>query len=275
MSLRMPGHYEDPETKLFYNRHRYYDSNLGRYVQSDPLGLGGGFNTQSYSNNPLTEVDLEGLTHLSSKKPGGGAIKTKEDFAKSQKEFGQGRSKAKATSSRDLFKPAGQLDPNTSSALSKFDAPGSTYGANAKKLAKELDGMNGTDMLNHMKANHGPPRVETLPSPPGTTHTVQQSTWELPDGTTVRVKETIPPGNKVDPFRTGPTQAILVRKPDLSGNPLPDSFQNEAFKVDSAGNAVPKSPKDIDPRHSSGMTNNEKDGFIRNVMDRGHTQTGR
>jgi RHS repeat-associated protein len=38
----------DPETGLFYYRARYYEPNLGRFVQSDPIGLHGGINTYLY-----------------------------------------------------------------------------------------------------------------------------------------------------------------------------------------------------------------------------------
>src|SRR5262249_53407400 len=44
MGLRFPGHYYDPETGLHYNRFRYFSPELGRYLQSDPAGLGGGIN---------------------------------------------------------------------------------------------------------------------------------------------------------------------------------------------------------------------------------------
>ena len=62
-ALRWPGHYEDSELGLFYNRFRYYSPTLGRYIQSDPMGLVGGINLYSYSSNPLASVDLFGLTH--------------------------------------------------------------------------------------------------------------------------------------------------------------------------------------------------------------------
>jgi RHS repeat-associated protein len=60
-ALRLPGHYYDEETGLHYNRFRYYDPVLGRYLQSDPLGLGGGTNVYAFANgNPLKYVDPRG-----------------------------------------------------------------------------------------------------------------------------------------------------------------------------------------------------------------------
>jgi len=36
--VRFPGQYRDAETELHYNRHRYYDPAIGRYVSADPIG---------------------------------------------------------------------------------------------------------------------------------------------------------------------------------------------------------------------------------------------
>jgi RHS repeat-associated protein len=60
--LRFPGQYSDRETVLLYNYFRDYDSSLGRYLESDPIGLRGGLNTFSYSEgNPMTIYDPHGL----------------------------------------------------------------------------------------------------------------------------------------------------------------------------------------------------------------------
>lgn len=60
-NLRFPGHYFDQELGLHYNRFRYYDPTLGRYLQSDPVGILGGLNVYAYHPNPLERVDVRGL----------------------------------------------------------------------------------------------------------------------------------------------------------------------------------------------------------------------
>ncbi|RME57712.1 RHS repeat-associated core domain-containing protein, partial [Candidatus Parcubacteria bacterium] len=41
-NFRFPGQYYDAETGLNYNYQRTYDPSLGRYTQTDPIGLNGG-----------------------------------------------------------------------------------------------------------------------------------------------------------------------------------------------------------------------------------------
>ncbi|WP_437670266.1 RHS repeat-associated core domain-containing protein [Sorangium sp. So ce131] len=56
------GQYYDEETGLFYNRHRYYDPEAGRYISADPVGLISGFNAFAYAESqPTRFVDPLGL----------------------------------------------------------------------------------------------------------------------------------------------------------------------------------------------------------------------
>jgi RHS repeat-associated protein len=62
--LRMLGQYFDATTELCYNRFRYYDPLVGRFISPDPIGLLGGENTYQYAPNVFSWTDPLGLKQI-------------------------------------------------------------------------------------------------------------------------------------------------------------------------------------------------------------------
>ena len=74
-TIRFPGQYYDAEAGLHYNRFRYYDPSIGRYISADPIGqfgliapaglapIGAGANVYSYVlSDPIDLADPLGLS---------------------------------------------------------------------------------------------------------------------------------------------------------------------------------------------------------------------
>ena len=61
--FRQLGQYEDDETRLYYNRFRYYDPRIGNYISQDPIRLAGNNPTlYGYVGDGNSNVDIWGLS---------------------------------------------------------------------------------------------------------------------------------------------------------------------------------------------------------------------
>lgn len=76
--LRFPGHYCDEELGIHHTRFRAYLPRLGRFLQSNPLGVAGGINLHSYPASPVSEVNVLGLRTSSAR--GGGTFGLQPDL---------------------------------------------------------------------------------------------------------------------------------------------------------------------------------------------------
>ncbi|MCV2366427.1 hypothetical protein LNV23_23630, partial [Paucibacter sp. DJ1R-11] len=64
-NLRGSNQYQDPETGLHYNTHRYYDAQAGRYLTPDPMGLAVGPDLYAFAlNRPHSMQDPLGLAPI-------------------------------------------------------------------------------------------------------------------------------------------------------------------------------------------------------------------
>jgi len=88
-NIRFQGQYYDQESGLHYNYFRDYDPELGRYIQSDPIGLAGGINTYGYAyQNPVMNYDPDGRLILNLLSGGVGAILSGYSAYKKGGDFG-------------------------------------------------------------------------------------------------------------------------------------------------------------------------------------------
>jgi RHS repeat-associated protein len=63
--IRFQGQWADEETGFYYNRYRFYDPQMGRYISQDPIGFRGGVNLYAYvEGDPVNWVDPLGLIDM-------------------------------------------------------------------------------------------------------------------------------------------------------------------------------------------------------------------
>src|SRR5207253_1758409 len=73
--FRHAGREYDAEAGLYYNRARYYDGSIGRFLSEDPLGTDAGINQYTYAgNDPVNRSDPSGLRYSGYEAAGGGGL---------------------------------------------------------------------------------------------------------------------------------------------------------------------------------------------------------
>ncbi|WOO41504.1 RHS repeat-associated core domain-containing protein [Rubellicoccus peritrichatus] len=71
--FRFSTNYYDAETGMYYYGYRYYNPQMGRFINRDPIGFAGGTNLYGFvGNNTPNAVDVRGLTSVTIITDGGG-----------------------------------------------------------------------------------------------------------------------------------------------------------------------------------------------------------
>ncbi|WP_454718786.1 RHS repeat-associated core domain-containing protein [Caulobacter segnis] len=129
--IRFQGQYADVETGLHYNRFRYYDPDVARYVTPDPIGLWGGQNAFAYAPDPNSWVDPLGLACAFVDKNGTLNLKNKfppgspEDLALKQHvaDWNQQITAAGGSMTRQAVTPAQRIAANKAALAAKVANP--------------------------------------------------------------------------------------------------------------------------------------------------------
>ncbi|TDV40612.1 RHS repeat-associated protein, partial [Pseudomonas helmanticensis] len=79
--IRFQGQYHDHETGLHYNRYRYYDPGVGRFISQDPIRYEGGLNLYRYAPNPMEWIDPLGLETVVATKSRASAMRKAQQHA--------------------------------------------------------------------------------------------------------------------------------------------------------------------------------------------------
>ena len=124
--LRFQGQYFDQESGLHYNRHRYYNPDIGRYLTPDPVKLAGGINTYQYVPNPTGWVDPLGLSDC----PGANGCKPHGSLQNPRESVGHGEPALPKLTTKERRARIDELaEPNIHRRLSELQTsiPGSHF----------------------------------------------------------------------------------------------------------------------------------------------------
>ncbi len=133
--IRLPGQQYDEETRLYYNRYRYYDPVQGRYITQDPIGLAGGWNLYTYPLNPVSKIDPFGLVAFGGEfgKWSGSAVSAASEGNMS---YADAATAIDAANGPTYLPPSGSLSVDVGGALDAFSggnfAAGISIGTNEK-----------------------------------------------------------------------------------------------------------------------------------------------
>ncbi len=139
--FKYTGRRLDEETGLYYYRARYYDPEIGRFLQTDPIGYGDGLNWYAYvGNNPMNAIDPTG----NYARGDGWTDEEWKKFDAAQKELAQELSDGASAleAAAEELEGGGDLSDSTKAILNKFkdamrtDATAETLSDMANTLQK-------------------------------------------------------------------------------------------------------------------------------------------
>jgi RHS repeat-associated protein len=117
------------ETGKHYNYFRDYDPAIGRYIESDPIGLDGGLNTYGYDGgSPLVNIDPLGLAYFCMYSQGKGHLSCFDNNGAGKQIIDDpgcyaGKGKHKNVPSDDCLKDRGPLPKGWYDIGSGFSSP--------------------------------------------------------------------------------------------------------------------------------------------------------